>query len=133
MNPYSILIFATIFTLFSSCQETGRRSAKEVRQFLLDISELAKEDFSSVSRSNLSDEKDERIIQIQPAHFMNNKPRSLGFDYPEDVDLLVVNEDGSITVASTNATLLPRSGPIDDEIFQQVFPGFSQGIFDLIF
>ena len=144
MNSYFILTFA-IFTLFSSCQGTGRRSTKEVRQFLLDISKLAKEDFSSVTRSNLSDEKDERIIQIQPAHFMNNKPRSLGktsgrnktwaikpsldFDYPEDVELLVVNEDGSITVASTNATLLPRSGAIDDEIFQQVFPGFSQGIF----
>lgn len=76
MNPCFILFFATIFALFSSCQ--GKRSAMEVRQFLLDISKLAKEDFSSVSRSNLSDEKDERIIQIQPAHFMNNKPRSLG-------------------------------------------------------
>ena len=54
----------------------------------------------------------------------------IGFanDDAEDVELLVVNEDGSITVASTNATLLPRSGPIDDDIFQQVFPGFSQGM-----
>ena len=54
----------------------------------------------------------------------------LGFadDDAEDVELLVVNEDGSITVASTNATLLTRSGPIDDDIFQQVFPGFSQGM-----
>ena len=78
MNPCFILFIATIFKLFSSCQGTGRRSAEEVRQFLLDISKLAKEDFSSVTRSNLSDEKDERIIQIQPKHFMNNKPRSLG-------------------------------------------------------
>ena len=77
MNSYFILTFV-IFTFFSSCQGTGRRSTKEVRQFLLDISKLAKEDFSRVTRFNLSDEKDERIIQIQPAHFMNNKPRSLG-------------------------------------------------------
>jgi len=129
MNLRLFLIFWTIFTLFSPCQGT-KRSGKEIRQFLLDISKLAKEDYSSVTRSNLSDEEDGRAIQIQPVHYMNNKPRSLGFadDDAEDVELLVVNEDGSITVASTNATLLPRSGPIDDDIFQQVFPGFSQDL-----
>ena len=77
MNHCSVLIFATIFTLLSQCQCT-KRSGKEIRQFLLDTSNLAKEDFQSVTRSDLSDEKDERAIRIQPSHFMNNKPRSLG-------------------------------------------------------
>ena len=75
----SVLIFATILTLtlFSQCQCT-KRSGKEIRQFLLDTSNLAKDDFQSVTRSDLSDEKDPRAIRIQPAHYMNNKPRSLG-------------------------------------------------------
>ena len=41
--------------------------------------------------------------------------------------MLVVNKDGSITVAGSNDILVLRSGSIDEEIFQQVFPGFSQG------
>lgn len=77
MNRCSVLIFATIFTLLSQCQCT-KRSGKEIRQFLLDTSNLAKEDFQSVTRSDLSDERDERSIRIQPSNFMNNKPRSLG-------------------------------------------------------
>ena len=77
MNFRLFLTFGTIFTLFSPCQGS-KRSGKEIRQFLLDISKLAKEDYSSVTRSNLSDEEDGRAIKIQPAHYMNNKPRSLG-------------------------------------------------------
>ena len=53
-------------------------------------------------------------------------PICIDFANSGDVDLLVVNEDGSIRVARTNETLVARSGSIDDEIFQQVFPGFSQ-------
>ena len=90
MKKCLIITFATILTLFSECQCT-KYSAEEIKEFLLNTSRLAISDFHSVKTSYLSDEDDERKIQIQPVHYMNNKPRSLGKVY-----FISLNEYGYI-------------------------------------
>ena len=62
-------------------------------------------------------------VHVLNIHFSDFGDTAVGYQ-------VVVQHNGSLTLADSDSVLVARTGEefhIDDEIFEQVFPGFDQG------